>query len=164
MIYLFKPGHFLDRGCVCVLEESYQGKTRPGGKRHDLKITFLSGLKLFQKGKNANSRQNCEQKLPQVPPEIMRIASERHQKGLMSPWIYQALSQVSLSQRGKETIHQVTPVEAWSQDQSGADPTAPTGGWHSKGGLWMRGGGMVELKLNRKKKKKIGFQRGVRPP
>jgi len=29
-----------------------------------------------------------------VPHEIMRVASERHQKGLMSPWIYQLLSQV----------------------------------------------------------------------
>lgn len=32
-------------------------------------------------------------KLPKVPPEVMRTASERHQKGLMSPWIYQLLSQ-----------------------------------------------------------------------
>lgn len=31
--------------------------------------------------------------LPHVPPEVMRTASERHQKGLMSPWIYQILSQ-----------------------------------------------------------------------
>uniref|UniRef100_T1INJ6 Constitutive coactivator of PPAR-gamma-like protein 1 n=1 Tax=Strigamia maritima TaxID=126957 RepID=T1INJ6_STRMM len=33
------------------------------------------------------------QSLPNVPPEVMRTASERHQKGLMSPWIYQILSQ-----------------------------------------------------------------------
>lgn len=32
-------------------------------------------------------------KLPKVPPEVMRTASERHQKALMSPWIYQLLSQ-----------------------------------------------------------------------
>lgn len=31
--------------------------------------------------------------LPQVPPEVTRTASERHQKGLMSPWIYQILTQ-----------------------------------------------------------------------
>ena len=36
-----------------------------------------------------------EIELPPVAPEIMRIASERHQKGLMSPWIYQLLSQVT---------------------------------------------------------------------
>lgn len=32
--------------------------------------------------------------LPPVGPEIMRTASERHQKGMMSPWVYQVLSQV----------------------------------------------------------------------
>ncbi|CAM1306231.1 FAM120A (predicted), partial [Pycnogonum litorale] len=31
--------------------------------------------------------------LPKIPPEVMRTASERHQKGLMSPWIYQILTQ-----------------------------------------------------------------------
>ncbi|XP_049782108.1 constitutive coactivator of PPAR-gamma-like protein 1 [Schistocerca cancellata] len=31
--------------------------------------------------------------LPTVPPEVMRTASERHQKGLMSPYIYQILTQ-----------------------------------------------------------------------
>lgn len=31
--------------------------------------------------------------LPPVSPEIMRIASERHQKGMMCPWVYQVLSQ-----------------------------------------------------------------------
>jgi len=31
--------------------------------------------------------------LPSVPPEVMRTASERHQKGLMSPYIYQILTQ-----------------------------------------------------------------------
>ncbi|XP_047739668.1 mucin-17-like, partial [Hyalella azteca] len=31
--------------------------------------------------------------LPQVAPEILRTASERHQKGLMHPWIYQLLTQ-----------------------------------------------------------------------
>lgn len=34
-----------------------------------------------------------EIELPPVSPDIMRIASERHQKGMMSPWIYQVLSQ-----------------------------------------------------------------------
>lgn len=33
---------------------------------------------------------------PNIAPEILRTTSERHQKGLMSPWIYQILSQVSL--------------------------------------------------------------------
>ena len=32
--------------------------------------------------------------LPPVPHEVMRTASERHQKGLMCPWIYQVLTQV----------------------------------------------------------------------
>lgn len=40
-----------------------------------------------------DSLQNKELKLPQISPEIMRIASERHQKGLMAPWVYQLLSQ-----------------------------------------------------------------------
>ncbi|KAK8739831.1 hypothetical protein OTU49_003219 [Cherax quadricarinatus] len=31
--------------------------------------------------------------LPPVPHEVMRTASERHQKGLMCPWIYQVLTQ-----------------------------------------------------------------------
>ncbi|KAG8233956.1 hypothetical protein J437_LFUL014165 [Ladona fulva] len=31
--------------------------------------------------------------LPAIPPEVMRTASERHQKGLMSPYIYQILTQ-----------------------------------------------------------------------
>ncbi|KAJ9598878.1 hypothetical protein L9F63_026588 [Diploptera punctata] len=31
--------------------------------------------------------------LPSIPPEVMRTASERHQKGLMSPYIYQILTQ-----------------------------------------------------------------------
>ncbi|XP_046396585.1 constitutive coactivator of PPAR-gamma-like protein 1 homolog [Ischnura elegans] len=30
--------------------------------------------------------------LPAIPPEVMRTASERHQKGLMSPYIYQILT------------------------------------------------------------------------
>lgn len=34
--------------------------------------------------------------LPNVPPEVMRTASERHQKGLMSPYIYQILTQVGI--------------------------------------------------------------------
>jgi hypothetical protein len=32
--------------------------------------------------------------LPAVPPEVMRTVSERHNKGLMSPCIYQILTQV----------------------------------------------------------------------
>lgn len=35
--------------------------------------------------------------LPVVPPEVMRTVSERHNKGLMSPCIYQILTQVTLS-------------------------------------------------------------------
>jgi hypothetical protein len=34
--------------------------------------------------------------LPSIPPEVMRTASERHQKGLMSPYIYQILTQVGI--------------------------------------------------------------------
>jgi hypothetical protein len=34
--------------------------------------------------------------LPNIPPEVMRTASERHQKGLMSPFIYQILTQVGI--------------------------------------------------------------------
>ena len=32
--------------------------------------------------------------LPSVTPEVLRTAAERHQKGLMAPWVYQVLSQV----------------------------------------------------------------------
>jgi hypothetical protein len=43
--------------------------------------------------------------LPSIPPEVMRTSSERHQKGLMSPYIYQILTQVgvlhSLGMKGK---------------------------------------------------------------
>lgn len=35
--------------------------------------------------------------LPVVPPEVMRTVSERHNKGLMSPCIYQILTQVNLT-------------------------------------------------------------------
>ncbi|XP_052283833.1 constitutive coactivator of PPAR-gamma-like protein 1 isoform X2 [Dreissena polymorpha] len=37
-----------------------------------------------------------EVELPPVSSEIMRIASERHQKGVMSPWIYQVLTQAEI--------------------------------------------------------------------
>ncbi|KAJ8301186.1 hypothetical protein KUTeg_020173 [Tegillarca granosa] len=46
-------------------------------------------LKPQNKGKGGN----MDSQLPPVTPEIMRIASERHQKGFMIPWIYQLLSQ-----------------------------------------------------------------------
>ena len=36
-----------------------------------------------------------EVELPQVSQKILNIASERHQKGMMSPWVYQLLSQVT---------------------------------------------------------------------
>jgi hypothetical protein len=45
-----------------------------------------------QQGLN-KSGQSGEHNVPKVTPEVMRIASERHQKGLMSPWIYQILTQ-----------------------------------------------------------------------
>ncbi|XP_043207106.1 constitutive coactivator of PPAR-gamma-like protein 1 isoform X2 [Amphibalanus amphitrite] len=34
--------------------------------------------------------------LPSVTPEVLRTAAERHQKGLMAPWVYQVLSQGEL--------------------------------------------------------------------
>lgn len=46
-------------------------------------------LKPQNKGKGGH----MDSQLPPVTPEIMRIASERHQKGFMIPWIYQLLSQ-----------------------------------------------------------------------
>lgn len=48
-----------------------------------------------QQSKNASFEQHYQElpKLPSVPPEVLRTACERHQKGLMSPWIYQILSQ-----------------------------------------------------------------------
>ncbi|KAK3608099.1 hypothetical protein CHS0354_004756 [Potamilus streckersoni] len=49
------------------------------------------------KGKKSQNKQSAKSlqniSLPSVTPEVMRIASDRHQKGLMSPWIYQVLSQ-----------------------------------------------------------------------
>ncbi|WAR26221.1 F120A-like protein [Mya arenaria] len=37
-----------------------------------------------------------EVELPPVSTDIMRIASERHQKGMMSPWVYQLLTQAEI--------------------------------------------------------------------
>lgn len=42
--------------------------------------------------------------LPPVSPEIMRIASERHQKGMMCPWVYQVLSQVNMKPHATEKV------------------------------------------------------------
>ncbi|XP_050414572.1 constitutive coactivator of PPAR-gamma-like protein 1 [Patella vulgata] len=44
----------------------------------------------------SKSKKPTGPKLPTVTPEIIRIASERHQKGLMCSWIYQLLSQGEL--------------------------------------------------------------------
>lgn len=46
-----------------------------------------------------------DSKIPPVSPEIMRIASERHQKGLMHPWIYQLLSQVCIPIYQQKNLH-----------------------------------------------------------
>ncbi|KAG1664870.1 Constitutive coactivator of PPAR-gamma-like protein 2 [Nymphon striatum] len=45
---------------------------------------------------NAEAPQVKISQLPKIPPEVMRTASERHQKGLMYPWIYQILTQGEL--------------------------------------------------------------------
>ena len=47
--------------------------------------------------KGASDQKNLDAKAPQISPEIMRVASERHQKGLMSPWVYQLLSLVRIN-------------------------------------------------------------------
>ena len=50
-----------------------------------------------EKPSNTDSRNNATGKspvLPHVSHEVMRTLSERHSKGLMSPYIYQILSQV----------------------------------------------------------------------
>lgn len=62
---------------------------------HILFILFVQNLNKCVK--NEHSQNEVEFKLPQISPEIMRIASERHQKGLMSPWVYQLLSQVNIT-------------------------------------------------------------------
>uniref|UniRef100_A0A0L8FUX1 Uncharacterized protein n=1 Tax=Octopus bimaculoides TaxID=37653 RepID=A0A0L8FUX1_OCTBM len=62
-------------------------------KRNDDTWTQKFPQNLNKCVKNEHSQNDVEFKLPQISPEIMRIASERHQKGLMSPWVYQLLSQ-----------------------------------------------------------------------
>ncbi|XP_041349782.1 constitutive coactivator of PPAR-gamma-like protein 1 isoform X2 [Gigantopelta aegis] len=42
--------------------------------------------------KGSSDQKNLDAKAPSISPEIMRVASERHQKGLMAPWVYQLLS------------------------------------------------------------------------
>lgn len=44
--------------------------------------------------KKAKIKKDKAPVLPPVPHEVMRTVSERHNKGLMSPYIYQILSQV----------------------------------------------------------------------
>lgn len=44
--------------------------------------------------KQKNKKEKPAPVLPQVSHEVMRTLSERHSKGLMSPHIYQILSQV----------------------------------------------------------------------
>ncbi|XP_046542627.1 constitutive coactivator of PPAR-gamma-like protein 1 isoform X2 [Haliotis rubra] len=45
---------------------------------------------------NKGRTNDVDNKGPPVTPEIVRIASERHQKGLMSSWIYQLLTQCEI--------------------------------------------------------------------
>lgn len=46
---------------------------------------------------NASNNSQKQAKIPPVPPEVLRTACERHQKGLMSPHIYQILTQVTFN-------------------------------------------------------------------
>lgn len=63
--------------------------------KYFLKLLYcVSGVTVETEDKT-KKRESEKNKWPKVAPEIMRIASERHQKGLMSPWIYQVLSQVN---------------------------------------------------------------------
>lgn len=48
--------------------------------------------------KKARIKKDKAPVLPPVPHEVMRTVSERHSKGLMSPYIYQILSQVRIFQ------------------------------------------------------------------
>lgn len=74
---------------VAAASSSSSNGSSPG--RQSPKAPWLSSGK---KGSEcANGCLPDPLKLPKVPPEVMRTASERHQKGLMSPWIYQLLSQ-----------------------------------------------------------------------
>ena len=70
-----------------------------------------STVKLLFQMQQTKATQNKQDnsKLPPVSPEIMRIASERHQKGFMHPWIYQLLSQVG-HMIGHMTLPPVSPV------------------------------------------------------
>ncbi|XP_063230763.1 constitutive coactivator of PPAR-gamma-like protein 1 homolog isoform X2 [Bacillus rossius redtenbacheri] len=56
----------------------------------------------------AQASKHC---LPSVSPEVMRTASERHQKGLMSPYIYQILTQgeIKLPVLMEDEIHREIP-------------------------------------------------------
>ncbi|KAL7643504.1 UNVERIFIED_CONTAM: hypothetical protein RMT77_005486 [Armadillidium vulgare] len=69
-------------------------------KQHDvqgnsiLKCDSKEGHKSFKEADEDFCPQinHIQIKLPPVPHEVMRTASERHQKGLMYPWIYQVLN------------------------------------------------------------------------
>lgn len=57
------------------------------------RILVLEGRSLTQVANSDEVVGKAKPKLPKIPPEVMRTASERHQKGLMAPWIYQILAQ-----------------------------------------------------------------------
>jgi hypothetical protein len=85
-------------------------KTNSADDLINMKVTFVRMedmlhqlLYVFQNSKSVAGAEdvigpapNKVTSLPIIPPEVMRTASERHQKGLMSPYIYQILTQVGV--------------------------------------------------------------------
>lgn len=119
--FFFCEGHC--QGLDYWLHQSYRRK------KFELKntITILSFLFLLQTNintkndvkedsksfKEINGGDFCPQinhtviKLPPVPHEVTRTASERHQKGLMCPWIYQVLTHVRQLLQSGWRVHNV---------------------------------------------------------
>ncbi|KAK3930295.1 Constitutive coactivator of PPAR-gamma-like protein 1-like protein [Frankliniella fusca] len=101
------------------------GVTEDNEEKENLENNAVNGLKqpptvtplsLGASGLGANLDTSKSQDLkvpplPPVPPEVMRTASERHQKGLMSPFICQILShgEIKLPMLMEDELHKELP-------------------------------------------------------
>lgn len=77
---------------LAAVSSSSSSSSGSSPNRNSPEVGWPQTMKL-QQGVQKPQGQQSDSRTPQVLPEIMRVASERHQKGLMCPWIYQLLSQ-----------------------------------------------------------------------
>lgn len=80
---------------LAAVSSSSSSSSGSSPNRNSPEASWSQSLKLQAQMQNKPQQKASagDSKIPPVSPEIMRIASERHQKGLMHPWIYQLLSQ-----------------------------------------------------------------------